>query len=392
MAKLKPEWVKTDIPKDTKVKLWRIMKDNPTYDAWQRGIARYGFDTEEDKYIHLSRDTYRALKYEVIHMPFEEVSNLPPDLQSWVRQLRPELESEKYPRRKAEDYSAITNVDAIVLMPGLERRHKAWILYRWLGLEVEEIAEKLGILSESVWHDVEETEKEGVGKMEAKELTKTLNVSWLMSRFLSCLRTPDPCQVGTKQIELLETSWVEEHPLFPELKRLLDNKFWTKFSDWKKVRGHYFRKCTSFLDTVHQKAEEEAQMQTTECWEEKGLNDALWQRIYAHVLLKTKPQPLDELDRGYLKNLDTTEFVIKHNNLIAKGEGSVLAKGELSHLECVSKAYWSLVAGFTSASEPKQIWELWRELGTTEKSLNTQAGAVYEEIIPNWFRYRELEI
>jgi len=133
-------------------------------------------------------------------------------------------------------------------------------------------------------------------------------------------------------------------------------------------------------------------MKTTECWEEEDLEDTFWQRIYSHVLLKTKPQPLNELDRGYLKNLDTTEFVIKDNELIAKGQNYVLAKGEPFQLDRVSKAYWSLVAGFTSASEPKQIWALWQELDKTEKFLNAQAEAVYREIVPNWFRYRELEI
>lgn len=70
------------------------MKGNPTYDAWQKGIARarYEFEEWEDKYIRLGRDTYMALKYEIMHMPAEEVASLPADLQSWVRQLRPELE------------------------------------------------------------------------------------------------------------------------------------------------------------------------------------------------------------------------------------------------------------------------------------------------------------
>ena len=206
---------------------------------------------------------------------------------------------------------------------------------------------------------------------------------------------PDPRQiypVGTEQIELYETSWVEEQPLFPELKRLLNNKFWRKFNDWKKARVQCLKECVSFLDTVHQKAEEESQLKTTECWEEEGLEDTFWQRIYVHVLLKTKPQPLNEADRNYLERLDTTEFVIKDNDLIAKSENYVLAKGEPFQLDRVSKAYWSLVAGFTSASEPKQIWALWQELDKTEKFLNAQAEAMYKEIVPNWFRYRELEI
>jgi len=233
---------------------------------------------------------------------------------------------------------------------------------------------------------------EGVEKVEAKELTKALNVSWLMSRFLSCLGTLDPCHISSIGTELTESLWVEREPLFPELKKLLNNKFWEKFNDWKKARVQCFKECVSFLGTVRQKAEEESQLKTTECWEKEGLDDTFWQRIYTHVLLKTKPQPLNELDRDCLKRLDTTEFVTKDNDLIVKGENSVLAKGEPFQLDRVSKAYWSLVAGFTSASEPKQIWALWQELDKTEKFLNAQAEAMYKEIVPNWFRYRELEI
>ncbi len=261
--------------------------------------------------------------------------------------------------------------------------------YRYPANQISELKER--------WaqNTAEFSKLQEVEKVKAKELTDALNVSWLMSRFLSCLRTPDPCRiprVGTEQIEQNGRLWVEEQPLFPKLKRLLDNKFWRKFNDWKKARVQYFKECESFLDTVHQKAEEETQMKTTEYGEKKGLNDVFWQRIYTHVLLKAKPQPLNELDRGYLKNLDTTEFVLMDNDLVVKQESSVLAKGEPFQLDRVSKAYWSLVTDFTSASEPKQIWALWQELDKTEKFLNAQAGAVYSEIVPNWVRYRELEI
>ena len=381
-------------PREAQEEISRRLRIRPPHRTTITPVFRVGIELfREDPTVLTNQGINEIIKKVGYGIPSSRVVELHRLYLLWKAHKREaELKLEKYPSREAEGYSAFTDVDAIVSMPGLERRHKAWILYRWLGLDVEEIAEKLGISSESVWHDVEETEKEGVGKMEAKELKKTLDVNWLMSRFLSYLRTPDPCQVGSKQIELYETSWVEEHPLFRELKRLLDNKFWTKFRDWKKVRSQYFAKCTSFLDAVHQKAEEESQMKTTECGEEKGLNDVFWQRIYTHVLLKTKPQPLNELDRGYLKNLDKTEFVIRDNSLIAKGENTILAKGEPFQLDRVSKAYWNLVAGFTSASEPKQMWALWQELGTTEKFLNAQAGAVYEEILPNWFRYQELEI
>lgn len=89
--KLKPKWVETDIPKETKIKLWRIMRDNPTYTSWEKGVAGYEFSKEEDWYIRKSRDTHRALKNEITKMPAEEVLTLPPDLQKWIAELRPEL-------------------------------------------------------------------------------------------------------------------------------------------------------------------------------------------------------------------------------------------------------------------------------------------------------------
>jgi hypothetical protein len=104
MTKLKPGWVKTDIPKRIKIKLWRLMRDNPTYRSWEEAIVGKSstsaqdnlFASDELKYIKMGSDTYKALKYEILHMPAEEVLNLPPDLQSWVKQLRPELESVPY--------------------------------------------------------------------------------------------------------------------------------------------------------------------------------------------------------------------------------------------------------------------------------------------------------
>jgi len=262
-----------------------------------------------------------------------------------------------------------------------------WALEDILSTPKGSLLEAVGYENAAEFRKLEEGKK-----MEAKELTDALDLGWLTGRFLSCLKTPDPCRIFSIGTELNESLWVEGERLFPKLKRFLNSKFWRKFNDWKKARVQCFKECVSFLDAVHQKAEEETRMQTTECWEEKGLNDAFWQRIYTHVLLKTKPQPLNVLDRGHLKNLDTTEFVVIDNDLVVKGENTVLAKGEPFQLDRVSKAYWNLVTEFTSASEPKQIWELWQELGITEKLLYKQLEAVSRELIPNWFRCRELEI
>jgi len=57
-----------------------------------------------------------------------------------------------------------------VLVPGLERRHKTWILHEWLGLDEGKIAGKLGIPLKDIQHDIEVTGKELTS--ETKEETK----------------------------------------------------------------------------------------------------------------------------------------------------------------------------------------------------------------------------
>lgn len=98
MAKLKPVWMLTDIPKPVKIKLWRLMKDYPTYRSWIGAVTGKAHDNAEQEcltddqaqYVRMSPDTYQALKGELRNMPVEEVAQLPPDLQSFVRQLRPD--------------------------------------------------------------------------------------------------------------------------------------------------------------------------------------------------------------------------------------------------------------------------------------------------------------
>lgn len=91
MKKTKPKWVKTDIPKDIKIKLWRIMRNNPTYDAWSKDLAKRDFDENEEKFIPRSRDSYKALQDEIKQMPIAAVRELPFDIQVWIRELRPEI-------------------------------------------------------------------------------------------------------------------------------------------------------------------------------------------------------------------------------------------------------------------------------------------------------------
>lgn len=103
MGKLKASWVITDIPKNTKIKLWRLMKDNPTYQSWEKAIVGKSHTTEQDQiftnvelgYIKMSKDTYSSLKKELTLMPVEEVDTLPHDLKIWIYSIRQDLKLEK---------------------------------------------------------------------------------------------------------------------------------------------------------------------------------------------------------------------------------------------------------------------------------------------------------
>ena len=98
--KLKPSWMQTDMPKDIKIELWRLMQNNPTYGSWWRALAKidtekFGLSQEEErKFIKTSNETYKRLKQEIQLMPKSEVEKLPEDLQQWITDMRPELTEE----------------------------------------------------------------------------------------------------------------------------------------------------------------------------------------------------------------------------------------------------------------------------------------------------------
>jgi len=97
MTKLKPSWSKTDIPKEIKVKFWKVMRDNPTHRSFIGYLNKHPteFPDEIAHYFPLSPQTYKKLKDEIIQMPLEEVDTLPIELQSWILALRPDLEKEQ---------------------------------------------------------------------------------------------------------------------------------------------------------------------------------------------------------------------------------------------------------------------------------------------------------
>ena len=96
MSKLKTSWVKTDIPKEIKVKFWKVMRDNPTHGSFIGYLSKHPteFPYDIEHYFPLSPQRYKKLKDEIIQMPLEEVDTLPIELQSWILALRPDLKKE----------------------------------------------------------------------------------------------------------------------------------------------------------------------------------------------------------------------------------------------------------------------------------------------------------
>jgi len=83
------------------------MRDNPTFGSFKGQVSKHydkiftGLGTgRASKYGYFSRETYNALKYELLHMPSQEVNTLPLDLQVWVSGL--ERKSEQVPSDKKD--------------------------------------------------------------------------------------------------------------------------------------------------------------------------------------------------------------------------------------------------------------------------------------------------
>jgi hypothetical protein len=131
VGKLKAAWIKTDIPKDIKVKLWRIMKDNPTYESWQLYISNHPelFTKDEEQRVRMSRDTYKRLQDEVRAMPHSEVLSLPKDLQDWIVETRPDLKQE-LKRQRLEQSSKSHTISSITPIIIPKRKIKSHIIER----------------------------------------------------------------------------------------------------------------------------------------------------------------------------------------------------------------------------------------------------------------------
>jgi len=150
------------------------------------------------------------------------------------------------------------DLDAIVSTPRLERRHKAWILHTWFSLDEEEIAKKLSISSESVWHDIEETRKELASKTKEdankmKHLPPWVNqaqqdhldgIRQLLERFQDCFLDINPSNRRLwAPLSDHETVMIQLHG------HLRDEAFWSQVKDFSEKA----RECESLLDSAYER-------------------------------------------------------------------------------------------------------------------------------------------
>lgn len=249
MSKLKPGWVKTDIPKDIKIKLWRLMKDNPTYDAWLVGIASHDFDEKEDRYIRTSRDTHQRLQQEVMLMPPEEALSLPSDLQSWMVQIRPDLK---------EDLEL------------LKRGKTLEALLRERIPEIEQLARRIEKITKVPEPNKELLSGDRQSEHEIVKLAISGNTYPLISSMTTAFLYPWWCISGLVQIRRY-LSWRDEAlldrlvnlPLAQRLKALLDK--------WEKDTNGYLKLKRSRandreIKQAYLKAEQVSQALHSELW------------------------------------------------------------------------------------------------------------------------------
>lgn len=213
MHKLKPEWVKTDIPKDIRIKLWCLMKDNTTFDTFCGQLSkRYDeifidVSKRPDKYGSMSRDTYNALIYEIEHMPLEEVKTLPSDLQAWVIQIRPDLK---------ENLNLLQQGITLEAVP------------RDMIPKIEELAKRLTLLIYVPKPErslLTEAQRKGNADFSLKAMRTIINAFWW-------------CTDSSVNV-YLELS-IEQQGLFNRFVSLpTSQKFQTIYDDWESRTNHY---------------------------------------------------------------------------------------------------------------------------------------------------------
>lgn len=168
------------------------------------------------------------------------------------------LGQESLPVRSIPIYRKETeelDLDAIVLTPRLERRHKVWVLRNWLSLDEGKIADRLNVSLEDVRHDIEETRKELASKTEEEAKMEHLppwvnqaqqdhldGIRQLLERFRDCFLDINPRN---------RSFW---HPLdedaMTQLRgHLRDKAFWSHVKDFSEKS----KECESLLDSAYEK-------------------------------------------------------------------------------------------------------------------------------------------
>jgi hypothetical protein len=98
----KPNWIKSNLPFKVKIKLWRVIRDNNTYNNSVRYLTNNSRILTDDEWESLevtkegrekgaatiSRDTFDNLKSEIAVMPLKELAALPEDIINWERGRR----------------------------------------------------------------------------------------------------------------------------------------------------------------------------------------------------------------------------------------------------------------------------------------------------------------
>ena len=117
--RLKPEWVKTNIPEDIKVEFhWKAFIGTSTFTTWRSAMVKMPWSKENQKYYRISRDTYNQLREELHGMPEMLVMKLPEDLKVWIcgiRGIAVETASVSVDdTTKAHDVGIFRNLDSIM--------------------------------------------------------------------------------------------------------------------------------------------------------------------------------------------------------------------------------------------------------------------------------------
>ncbi|MDD5094337.1 MAG: hypothetical protein PHV74_08175 [Dehalococcoidia bacterium] len=137
--KLKAPCTTTDIPKHIKIELWRIMKDNSTYNHWGKAIARAKTLDQYANDFSATKDNYQRLKKELELMPLYEVDTLPDDLQQWIKDVRPELMD-----RRSESQQRINMEPLILQSMSSHFDHMSDIASAMLAGNLDKVVEGIG--------------------------------------------------------------------------------------------------------------------------------------------------------------------------------------------------------------------------------------------------------